>query len=126
MNGNLADWVFEPAENLSTGICQAAGMCPVEFGDLPLAASSEETVSFSLHKDLFGDLLRSYGSGALSIGDSLILFCSVQGMMLQFVNPLSDFSLCCKTTFSTRHLTLLVSQSTEWLQNVWEMLSTTV
>ena len=82
INDNLAEWVFEPAVNLTMGFCQAAGMCPVEFGDLPLAAFSEETVSFSLHKDLFGDLLRSYGSGALSIGDSLILFCSVQGMKL--------------------------------------------
>ena len=88
-DGTLPEWRFNPALNLSSPSCTNSVVCPVEVGKLPLPAVREETVAFYLHEDVFGDTLKSFGSGALGIGDKLLVYCSHQG---------AQFYLCCCQT----------------------------
>ena len=115
--GGLPDWVTVPANNLSMSSCQHSESCPVEFGKLPLQAVSEETVSFSLYRDLFGDALKSFGSGALSIGDSLIVYCSHPGGYFIILSSTQHLYFC-QGMFLTRLKTLLAVQPLAWLQSV--------
>ena len=76
----LPAWLpLMPSVNISAASCHPSSTCLVKYGELPLQSVKEETLSFTPYKSVFGDMLTGYKAGGLSIGDSLIVYCSHLG-----------------------------------------------
>ena len=119
--GGMPDWVTVPATNLSEATCHSSDKCQVEFGKLPLQAAREETLSFTLYRDLFGDVLKGFGLGGLSIGDTLIIYCSHPGIYFTIFWYTAYFTM--QVMSLTRQKTLSAIRWVAWLRSVWKMLA---